>query len=848
MLPLAASPGGCGCKIRKTMGNPSHDTPAAAWSIGGAVTVNSNMKSSTKALVVVESPAKAKTISKYLGRGFTVKASVGHIKDLPKSKLGVYPDDDFKSDYGVIPSKKKVVKELRAAGKDVSDIYLAADPDREGEAICQHLAEELGGKGKNIYRVLFHEITKNAIQEAFQRPGRINEHKVDAQQTRRILDRLVGYKISPLLWDKVRRGLSAGRVQTVALRMIVEREKEIRAFKSDEYWNLAARLAAALPPEFNAKAATLDGKKWAVADGETARGLVEELKSASFVTRKIHRREKKRYPLPPFITSKLQQEAARKLSFSVKKTMLLAQRLYEGMEVGDEGSVGLITYMRTDSTRSSESALHEVRAHIAEKFGEPFLPHHPIYYKSKKTAQEAHEAIRPTSVQRTPESLQSVLEPDLLRLYTLIWQRFVASQMNPAIFDQTDVTIEAGRVEFKCTGSILKFAGFLNVYHEEKPEDRQNGDAAEQEGALPELREEEVLQVKEIMPSQHFTQPPPRYNEASLVKALEARGIGRPSTYASILTTIQDREYVIKNEGKFYPSETGEVVVDLLVQSFQDIFDYEYTARMEDHLDRIESGRENWKDSLREFYSRFAKRLETAGKEMRDLKTEEIPTDEICDKCGSKMVIKWGKFGRFIACSSYPECKNTRELPKLNGAESEPQPELEELACEKCGKPMVLKRGRFGEFMACSGYPDCRNTKKIVKSQNSMQVKQDIPLPESCPLCGKNLAIKHGRFGEYTACSSYPECKYIKHKTTGVQCPRQGCSGEIIERKSRRGKTFFGCSEYPNCEFVLWSRPVADPCPECNAAFTLVKTTKRAGTVRSCHTEGCGFKESISQE
>jgi DNA topoisomerase I len=806
------------------------------------------MGSNTKALVVVESPAKAKTISKYLGRGYTVKASVGHIKDLPKSKLGVDLDNDFEPDYRVIPSKTKVVKELRAAGKGVSDIYLAADPDREGEAICQHLAEELGGKGKTIYRVLFHEITQNAIKEAFERPGKINENKVDAQQTRRILDRLVGYKISPLLWDKVRRGLSAGRGQTVALRMIVEREKEIRAFKSEEYWNLAARLAAALPPEFTAKASSLDGQKWSVTDGDTARGIVEELKSATFVVSKIHRREKKRYPVPPFITSKLQQDAARRLSFSVKKTMLLAQRLYEGIEVGDEGSVGLITYMRTDSTRVSESALQEVRAYIGEQYGTQNLPHHPIYYKSKKTAQEAHEAIRPTSVLRTPESLQSVLEPDLFKLYTLIWQRFIASQMNPAVFDQTDITVNAGRVEFKCTGSVLKFSGFLSVYQEEKAEEKAGAEGADQDGALPEIKEQEILQVRELSPTQHFTQPPPRYNEASLVKALESCGIGRPSTYASILTTIQDREYVLKNEGKFYPSETGEVVVDLLVQSFQDIFDYEYTARMEDHLDRIESGRENWKDSLREFYSRFSARLETAEKEMRDLKTEEIPTDENCDKCGSKMVIKWGKFGRFMACSAYPECKSTKEILKSNGADSEPQPELEEIECEKCGKLMVLKRGRFGEFMACSGYPDCRNTKKIVKSQNSMQVKQDVPLPDLCPVCGKNLALKHGRFGEYTACSTYPECKYIKHKTTGVACPKDGCKGEIIERKSRRGKTFYGCSEYPNCDFVLWSRPVPDPCPECGAVFTLVKTTKRSGTVRSCNTEGCGFKESVSQD
>jgi len=799
-----------------------------------------------KSLVVVESPAKAKTISKYLGKNYIVKASVGHIKDLPKSKLGVDVDDDFTPHYGVIPAKAKVVKELKSAAKGIQDIYLAADPDREGEAICQHLFEELSSKSRNIYRVLFHEITKNAIEEAFKNPGRINQNKVDAQLTRRILDRLVGYKISPLLWEKVRRGLSAGRVQTVALRLIVEREQEIRAFKSEEYWSLDARLAGETPPEFTAKARLLDGNKWNISDGETTNGIVEELKQASYVVRGIRRREKKRYPVPPFITSKLQQEAARKLNFSVKKTMMLAQRLYEGIEIGQEGAVGLITYMRTDSSRVAESALQEVRTLIRQDYGEDYLPHHPIYYKSKKTAQDAHEAIRPTSVERKPESLQSDLEPDLWKLYSLIWNRFVASQMNPAVFDQTDVQIEAGRVEFKATGSINKFAGFLAVYQESKPEERDG--APDEELVLPEMHEGEELILKELLPAQHFTQPPPRYNEASLVKALESKGIGRPSTYASILSTIQDRDYVDKHDGKFYPSEIGEVVLELLVASFQELFDYEYTARMEDHLDRIESGRERWKEAMRDFYDRFSGNLEIAVKEMRDVKTEAIETDEVCDKCGSKMVIKWGKFGRFLACSGYPGCRNTREIPK-NGNSDQPEvPKPEEIQCEKCGKPMVLKRGRFGEFMACSGYPDCRNTKKIVKSAQEMTVKQDIPLDEDCPVCGKKLAIKHGRFGEFTACSDYPTCKYIKLKSTGVRCGKEGCTGEIVERKSRRGKTFYGCSNYPDCDFVLWNKPVPDPCPLCNAPFTLMKTTKRAGTVRLCNNETCEFKEAVEDQ
>ncbi len=708
----------------------------------------------SKSLVVVESPAKAKTIGKYLGRDFTVKASVGHIKDLPKSKLGVDVENDFTPDYGVIPGKEKVVKELRAAAKTVESVYLAADPDREGEAICQHLAEELKGKGRNIYRVLFHEITKQAIQEAFKKPGRINSNKVEAQLARRILDRLVGYKISPLLWEKVRRGLSAGRVQTVAVRMIVEREQEIRAFTSEEYWNLVARLAGALPPEFTAKARLLDGEKWKIADEETIRGIVEGVKNAQFVVKRIHRREKKRYPVPPFITSKLQQDAARKFNFSVKKTMVLAQRLYEGVEVGDEGSVGLITYMRTDSTRVSEQALHDVRDLVKSQYGEAYLPHHPIYYKSKKTAQEAHEAIRPTSVDRSPESLASYLDRDLLQLYTLIWRRFVASQMNPAVFDQTDVDIDAGRVEFRATGSIVKFNGFLAVYEEAKVEETKPEEGEQTDGLLPEIKEGEMLNLMELRPTQHFTQPPPRYNEASLVKALEANGIGRPSTYATILSTIQDREYVVKQDGKFIPTETGEVVTELLVDSFKDIFNYEYTAQMEDHLDRIESGRERWNDTMRNFYKVFSERLATAQKEMRDLKSEEIETDEICEKCGRKMVIKWGKFGRFLACTGYPECKNTREIPKVCviDASAAPPDETEDLTCEKCGRPMVLKRGRF----------------------------------------------------------------------------------------------FYGCSRYPECDFVLWNKPLAEPCPLCGAPFILEKTTKRTGTVRSCNKEGCDYKEKVA--
>ena len=794
----------------------------------------------SKALVVVESPAKAKTIGKYLGRNYVVKASVGHIKDLPKSKLGVDVENDFTPQYGVIPAKVKVVKELRAAAKGIDDIYLAADPDREGEAICQHLYEELAGKSKNIYRVLFHEITKNAILEAFKNPGRINQNKVDAQLARRILDRLVGYKISPLLWQKVRRGLSAGRVQTVALRLIVDREREIRAFVSEEYWTLDAHCRGA-SPAFRPGPGSWMGRR-AVADRESSDRIVGELAdtASSSAGSTAGKEEIPRPPSSPATAAGCGPQAR----FFGQADHGGSPKAVRGSR-SDEGAVGLITYMRTDSTRVAESALEEVRGLIRKNYGEDYLPPRPIHYKSKKTAQEAHEAIRPTSVARTPESMKGMLEPDLWKLYNLIWNRFVASQMNPALFDQTDIDIEAGRVEFRATGSISKFRGFLAVYQESRPEDDPEDAREEAELVLPETRVGERLQLQKLLPVQHFTQPPARYNEAGLVKALESKGIGRPSTYASILSTIQDREYVDKNEGRFHPSEIGEVVLDLLVGSFQELFDYEYTARMEDQLDLIESGHESWKETIAEFYRRFSDRLATAAVEMRDIKTEAVQTDEVCDKCGSMMVIKWGRFGRFLACSAYPDCKNTRQIAATGSEGGGEAPRPEEIECEKCGKPMVLKRGRFGEFMACSGYPECRNTKKIVKSADQVTVKQDVLLDETCPVCGHRLALKHGRFGEYTACSDYPNCKYIKLKSTGVPCGREGCTGEIVERKSRRGKTFYGCSLYPDCDFVLWNKPLDDPCPLCGAPFTLTKTTKRTGTIRFCNSEGCAFKESL---
>ena len=807
---------------------------------------------SKKSLVIVESPAKANTINKYLGSDFVVKASLGHVKDLPKSKLGVDLENNFEPVYEMIKGKEKVIKEIRAAAKTAQRIFLAADPDREGEAICQHLKELLDGGKAEIYRVLFNEITPKAIKQAIEHPGRIDQNIVDAQQARRILDRLVGYKVSPLLWDKVRRGISAGRVQTVALRMIVEREREVQAFTPEEYWSIAAQLEGHQPPQFEARLAKIKGKTAEVKNQAEADHILESLRDASFNVESVVTKEKKRYPVPPFTTSKLQQDAARKLRFTVKKTMMLAQKLYEGIELGDEGRIGLITYMRTDSTRVSDDAMQMVRSYVSDVYGGTYLPEKPVVYKSKKDAQDAHEAIRPTFVGRTPEDLKQFLSDDEYKLYWLIWTRFLASQMNPAIYDQTTVEIQAKDYLFRANGRVLKFDGFLKVYEEATDEDVKKPED-EEDITLPMLTQGEILRLLQITPRQHFTEPPPRYTEASLVKALEEKGIGRPSTYATILSTIQDREYVLKDQGKFRPTELGTVVTDMLVRHFEDIFDTQYTARMEEELDEVEEGKMTWVEALDEFYKKFEKDLKKASKNMENLKAQEIPTDEVCEKCGSPMVKKWGQFGSFLACSAYPDCKNTKELPKEEGAaakdaeagsaESEPEP------CENCGKPMALKRGRFGQFLACTGYPECKTTRKITAGGVSVPKKPDVMLDEVCPQCGKaNLALKDGRFGPFTACSNYPKCKYIKPKTVGVSCPKPGCGGELIERRSKRGKVFYGCLKYPDCDFVLWNKPIPEECPQCGAPFLLEKSTKREGLVRYCNEESCDYKTAVEAE
>ena len=810
-----------------------------------------------KGLVIVESPAKAKTIQKYLGKGFTVEASLGHVKDLPKSTLGVDIEDNFATEYIVIPGKEKVLARLKKLALSADHIYLAPDPDREGEAIAWHLAEELaeGPKGKKkkkkdeggerIRRVTFNEITKRAVQEAFEHPRDIDRALVDAQQARRVLDRLVGYQVSPLLWDKVRRGLSAGRVQTVALRLIVEREREIKAFEKKEYWTIDANLAGPKPPAFDARFLGKGEEKIEVTNGEDAEKIRAAIEKADWLVRTVDRKERRRNATPPFTTSKLQQDSSRKLRFSVKRTMMIAQRLYEGVELGEEGLVGLITYMRTDSTRVSNDALAEVREYINTQYGSEYLPASANVYKEKKAAQAAHEAIRPSSVQHHPDQIRQYLKEDEYKVYKLIWQRFVASQIMPAVFDQTTVDIDAKSGSdaywFRVTGSVLKFDGFLKVYEESK--EGKDEEEEELKHKLPALESGQKLTLKELKPEQHFTEPPPRYNEASLVKELEERGIGRPSTYSAILSTIQERQYVQKLGGKFSPTEIGLVVTDLLVENFRDIFDIQYTARLEEELDDIEEGKEKWTDTLGEFYKRFAKDLRYAEKHMENIKRMEKPTDEKCERCGSPLVIKWGKHGSFYACSSYdkenPEsCNFTKEnpinLPDLDSADI--QETTQEEYCENCGRVMVLKRGRFGQFMACTGYPDCKTTRRLDQGKKV----PDIPLDEPCPKCGRNMMIRHGRYGEFTACSGYPECKYVKQNFIGVKCPL--CKdGELVEKKARKGNTFYGCGNYPTCKFTAAHKPIPEKCPSCGNDF-LVEKFLKSGPVIACPNKECEYE------
>jgi DNA topoisomerase-1 len=803
-----------------------------------------------KALVVVESPAKAKTINKYLGRDYKVVASMGHIRDLPKSKLGVEVDSDFAEEYESIPSRKKVIKELKDAAKGATEIYVATDPDREGEAIGWHLARELGGKSRTVHRLMFNEITKKAVQEAFKHPRVIDEKMVDAQRARRVLDRLVGYKISPILWDKVRRGLSAGRVQSVALRLVCDREAEIEKFVPEEYWHVFARLAGPQPPEFDAKLLKQNGETVKIANEDQSKAVLADLERAEWRVASVQVKERKRHAAPPFITSKLQQTAR----FPVKKTMMLAQQLYEGIELpglGVDGPVGLITYMRTDSVRVSEDALTSVREHIKTAFGDEYLPEKAAHYKTKAGAQDAHEAIRPTSMQYDPEMVKPYLTQDQYSLYRLIWNRFVGSQMTPATFDETTVDVNANNFVFRVKGTVPKFAGWMATYgltpgesSDKEAPSQAEGDEDSASGVLPPLAEGDRLELKALRPEQKFTQPPPRFTEATLVKELEENGIGRPSTYASIIGVLQDRSYVNKIEGKFKPTALGRIISDMLTKSFNDILDVEYTRNLEEDLDKIEQGSTTYVKTLAAFYKPFKKDLARAAKEMQNLK-EGIKTDEVCDRCGAGMLIKVGKFGPFIACSAYPECTNTRELETSDPESETGEEEIE--PCENCGKPMVVKRGRFGQFLACTGYPECKTTRKLIATKQGglRAAKPDQVLDEKCPRCGNNLVVKQGRFGEFTACTSYPTCRYIKHKTIGVKCPKDADKGgEVVERKSKRGKLFFGCSNYPDCDFVSWNRPIPEACPKCQAPFLTEKVTKKHGRQLVCQNEACDYSRS----
>ena len=747
-----------------------------------------------KSLVIVESPAKAKTISKILGKDFDVKASVGHIRDLPAKEMGIEIDNNFTPNYIVIPGKEKIIKELKKASKEADKIYIAPDPDREGEAIAWHIAEEVKGRtAKKIFRVKFNEITKPAVLEAMKHPGEIDMKKVDAQQARRILDRLVGYELSPLLWRKVRRGLSAGRVQSVAVRLVVEREREVEAFKTVEYWSINAEFEGSSKPTFWAKLFKYNNQKIEISVETSAISAVDVLKQGKFILSKIERKKRKRSPYPPFITSTLQQEASRKLRFTAKKTMAVAQQLYEGIELGEEGAVGLITYMRTDSHRIAAEAQNAAREFISKKYGKDFVPEKPPVYKSKASAQEAHEAIRPTYLDHEPDEIMKYLSKEQQSLYKLIWNRFISSQMSPAELEQTtfEITCSAdkckGETTFKATGSVVKFQGFMALYTESPDEVMDEGDLF-----LPHLKEDETLKLLNLQPKQHFTQPPPRYTEATLVKTLEEKGIGRPSTYAAILSTIQDRKYVDKTEGKFSPTELGVVVNDFLVEKFAELMEIGFTASMEAKLDHIEDGKSKWVKVVKDFYKPFHKKLSEAMQVQGKVKPKDISTEEKCDKCGLPMVIKWGRHGR---------------------------------------------------FMACTGFPDCKNAKPIDGEQKPVEI---IETDEKCPKCESPMLLKSGRFGKFYACSKYPECKTTKPVVTGIKCPED--NGDIVERRSKRGKSFWSCSNYPSCKFATWYRPVAQKCPKCEAPFLAEKWEKGGNGFLICINKECDYKEEKIKE
>ncbi|MGB2696861.1 MAG: type I DNA topoisomerase [Candidatus Zixiibacteriota bacterium] len=725
-------------------------------------------------LVIVESPTKTKTLKKFLGRGWEVDASKGHVKDLPRRKLGVKVENDFAPEYVIIKGKKKIIQSLKKLAEKASKVYLAPDPDREGEAIAWHISQEIGKVNPEVYRASFNEITKQAVLDGIKDAGRIDMNRVQAQQARRIMDRLVGYKVSPLLWKTIYRGLSAGRVQSVALRIICEREQEIKGFAPQEYWTIKALLETPKKETFSAKLFKVDQKEIEIKSQEEASDLVEDIRGKRFKVTEIRTQRRKKSPYPPYITSTLQQDAARRLYFPSRKTMLVAQQLYEGVELGEKGSVGLITYIRTDSVRVSDTAIDKAKGFIQETYGKDYLPPRSRKFKPPKAAQEAHEAIRPTSLEYAPDKIERYLTKDQFRVYKLIWSRFLASQMSDALYDLTSVDIQAERYLFRASSSVLIFDGFQKIYKEVK----ENG-PEEEKDSLPQLQEGDGLDLLELNPEQHFTKPPPRFTEASLIKELESKGIGRPSTYAQIVYTIKERKYVSTERRKIFPTDLGETVNKILVEQFPQIFNVNFTADMEAELDKIAEGECNWVKVLKDFYIPFSATLEKVEKEKSEIRKQlEEKTDVMCDKCGSPMVIKWSRNGKFLACSAYPDCKNTKPL---NSKEDEALVQGEK--CENCGAPMVLKTGKFGKFLACSRFPECKNT--------------------------RSFSLK-------------------------IKCPKEGCEGEIVEKKTKKGRVFYGCSKYPQCDFATWYKPVTERCPECGSEFLVLKKTKSKGETLQC--------------
>ena len=737
-----------------------------------------------KQLIIVESPAKVKTIKKFLGPQYMVQASVGHVRDLPSSSLGVDEANDFAPHYEVIDNKKNVVSELRAAASKADTVYLAPDPDREGEAIAWHVAELIRDKAKDIKRIQFNEITAKAVKEALAHPRELNGHLFDAQQARRVLDRLVGYKISPLLWKSIKRGISAGRVQSVALRLIVEREEAREVFKPEEYWLFKALLAADVPPPFKAELAKVGGKKAVVSNAAQAKDIEDAMAGKPFVVESVEEKERERAPQPPFITSTLQQAANQRLSYTAKRTMNIAQRLYEGVELGDRGLTALITYMRTDSTRIADEARDAAKAFIEGSFGKEYLPKRARVYKAKGGAQDAHEAIRPVDVTITPDEVKTHLPPEQYNLYRLIWSRFVASQMAGARFHDTTASIACAHTQWKAKGERLLFPGFLAAM----PRGKDEADAE-----LPPLTAGQTLTLEKLDKEQKFTQPPARFSEASLVRELEELGIGRPSTYAAIISTLQDREYVSLKERHFVPTDLGRVVCTQLVEHFGKLMDVGFTAQMEENLDKVAEGQEQWVELLRRFSEDFNPTLAAASKNMKSLKGG-MPANLPCPECGKDLLIKFGKAGAFLACSGYPECRYTSNFERTEDGT------VEAVAQEK---PQYEKVG-------------------------------------NCPQCGKDLVIKKSRTGSsFIACTGYPDCKYAAPLSTGVPCPRGG-KGSLVEKSTKRGKIFYSCDQYPQCDFALWDKPVPGPCPRCNSPY-LIEKKSRDGAKVICPVKGCGY-------